>query len=255
MDWDTFREERRRAGRPFVVAHRGARLLEPENTLRAFLLALVQGADALETDLRFTADDQLILFHDPTLERTTEGAGVVRDHTLAQIKALRTRHPAGHLATDRVPTLAELIAATGGQTPLLLELKDPLFLQPGYAHILIDTLAQGGVLRRSALVSFRFEHVLAVKAVQPDIPIGHITLKNPWPRRGAQLLGPIWPLMFVNPFYTALAHRLGSIVAPLDPTPESRLRYYVRWGVDAVLADDPGGVRRQLNSVEKLLQN
>ncbi|HAJ37065.1 MAG TPA: hypothetical protein DCL15_15395 [Chloroflexi bacterium] len=153
MDWDTFREERRRAGRPFVVAHRGARLLEPENTLRAFLLALVQGADALETDLRFTADDQLILFHDPTLERTTEGAGVVRDHTLAQIKALRTRHPAGHLATDRVPTLAELIAATGGQTPLLLELKDPLFLQPGYAHILIDTLAQGGVLRRSALAA------------------------------------------------------------------------------------------------------
>jgi glycerophosphoryl diester phosphodiesterase len=81
MDWDTFREERRRAGRPFVVAHRGAQLAEPENTLRAFLLALVQGADALETDLRFTADDQLILFHDPTLERTTEGAGPVRDHS------------------------------------------------------------------------------------------------------------------------------------------------------------------------------
>jgi glycerophosphoryl diester phosphodiesterase len=255
MDWDTFRQERRRAGRPFVVAHRGARLAEPENTLRAFLLALVQGADALETDLRFTADDQLILFHDPTLERMTEGRGLVRDHTLAQVKELHTRHPAGHLTDDRVPTLAELIAATGGQAPLLLELKDPLFLQPKYAQILIETLAQGGVLRRSALVSFHFEYVLAVKAVQPDIPIGHITLMNPWPRRGAQLLGPIWPLMFINPFYTALAHRLGSIVAPLDPTPESRLRYYVRWGVDAVLADDPGGVRRQLNSVEKPLQN
>jgi glycerophosphoryl diester phosphodiesterase len=255
MDWDTFREDRRRAGRPFVVAHRGAQLAEPENTLRAFLLALVQGADALETDLRFTADDQLILFHDPTLERTTEGAGPVRDHALTQIKALRTRHPAGHLADDRVPTLAELIAATGGQTPLLLELKDPLFLQPKYARILIDTLAQGGVLRRSALVSFHFAHVLAVRAVQPDIPIGHITLKNPWPKPGAQLLGPIWPLMFVNPFYTALAHRMDSIVAPLDPTPASRLHHYVRWGVDAVLADDPGGVRAQLNNAQKPSQN
>lgn len=255
MDWDTFRDERRRAGRPFVVAHRGARLVEPENTLRAFLLALAQGADALETDLRFTADDQLILFHDPTLERMTAGAGLVRDHTLAQIKALRTRHPSGDLVADRVPTLAELIAATGGQTPLLLELKDPLFLQPQYAQILIDTLARGGVLRRSALVSFHFEHVLAVKAVQPDIPIGHITMKNPWPKPGAQLLGPIWPLMFVNPFYTALAHRLGSIVAPLDPTPEARLHHYVRWGVDAVLADDPGGVRQRLNASQKPSQN
>lgn len=255
MDWDNFREERRRVGRPFVVAHRGARRFEPENTLRAFFLALVQGADALETDLRFTADDQLILFHDPTLERMTEGAGLVRDHTLAQIKALRTRHPAGHLTQERVPTLAELILATGAQAPLLLELKDPLFLQPKYAQILIGALTQGGVLRRSALVSFRFEHVLAVKAVQPDIPIGHITLKNPWPRRGAQLLGPIWPLMFITPFYTAQAHRFGAIVAPLDPTPESRLHHYVRWGVDAVLADDPGGVRMLLKHAEKPLQN
>ncbi|MCB0137417.1 MAG: glycerophosphodiester phosphodiesterase, partial [Caldilineaceae bacterium] len=72
MDWDTFRTERQRAGRPFVVAHRGARLVEAENTLRAFLLALAQGADALEIDLRFTADDQLILFHDPTLQRMTD---------------------------------------------------------------------------------------------------------------------------------------------------------------------------------------
>lgn len=255
MDWDTFRSERQAAGRPFVVAHRGARLHEAENTVRAFLLALAQGADALETDLRFTADDRLILFHDPTLERMTEGAGLVRNHTLAQIQALRTRHPGGALVADRVPTLAELIEATGGQTPLLLELKDPLFLQSKYAQILIDTLAQGGVLRRSALVSFHFEHVAAVRAIHPDIPIGHITMRNPWPRPGAQLLGPIWPLMFVNPFYTAQAHRMGSIVAPLDPTPEPRLHHYVRWGVDAVLADDPGGVRARLNDPQNTSRN
>ncbi len=62
LDWDNFRDERRLVGRPFVVAHRGAPTVEPENTLRSFLLALVQGADALETDLRFTRDDELILF-------------------------------------------------------------------------------------------------------------------------------------------------------------------------------------------------
>ncbi len=249
MDWDTFRDERRRAGRPFVVAHRGARLAEAENTLRAFLLALAQGADALETDLRFTADDQLILFHDPTLERMTEGVGLVRDHTLAQIKALRTRHPSGNLVADRVPTLAELIAATGGQTPLLLELKDPLFLQPKYAQILIDTLARGNVLRRSALVSFEFAHVASVRRIQPDIPVGLITIKNLFPRPGTQLLGPIWPLIYLNPLYTWLAHRMGSIVAPLDPTPASRLRYYMARQVDAVLADEPGLVLQRMQEL------
>ncbi len=251
MDWDNFLEERHRVARPFVVAHRGARLAEAENTVRAFLLALAQGADALETDLRFTADDRLVLFHDPTLTRMTEGTGLVRDHDLAGIRNLRTRHPNGTLVEDRVPTLADLIEATGGQTPLLLELKDPLFLQEKYAHILLETLREGGVLRRSALVSFHFEYVAAVHAVCPDIPIGHITMNNPWPRRGAQLLGPIWPLMYLNPFYTALAHRMGSIVAPLDPTPEPRLHHYIGWNVDAVLADDPGGVRRRIEHLQR----
>ncbi len=67
LTWDNFREQRRIFGRPFVVAHRGAQTLQPENTLAAFILALVQGADALETDLRFTADDELVLFHDATV--------------------------------------------------------------------------------------------------------------------------------------------------------------------------------------------
>lgn len=240
MDWDNFRSERKLYGRPFVVAHRGARTLSPENTLAAFLLALAQGADALETDLRFTADDQLILFHDPTLERTTEGSGAVREHSLAAIQRLRARAPGGTLVHAPVPTLADLIAATGGQTPLLLELKDPLFLQEKYARKLVQVLEEGNVLRRSALISFHFEHVAAVRRACPEIPIGHITMSNPWPRPGAQLLGPLWPLIYANPAYVALAHRMGSIVAPLDPNPIPRLRYYMALQVDAVLADEPG---------------
>ena len=249
LTWDNFLDERRRVGRPFVVAHRGARTLEPENTLRAFLLALAQGADALETDLRFTRDDELILFHDPTLDRMTEGQGAVRDHTLAEIRGLRTRHPSGALVAEPVPTLAEVIAATGGQTPLLLELKDPLFLQEKYAEKLVNVLESGGVLRRSALISFHFAHVAAVKAVCTDIPVGHITLKNPWPKRGAQLLGPLWPLVYLNPTYVAVAHRMGSIVAPLDPNPLPRLPYYLRLNVDALLADEPGLVRQRLDDL------
>ena len=132
LTWDNFREQRRIFGRPFVVAHRGAQTLQPENTLAAFVLALVQGADALETDLRFTADDELVLFHDATVERMTEGSGGVRDHSLAELRRLRMRKPDGTLVNEPVPTLYDLIAATGGLTPLLLELKDPLFLHEKY---------------------------------------------------------------------------------------------------------------------------
>lgn len=231
-----------------IVAHRGARVAEAENTLAAFRLALQQGADALETDLRFSADDQIILFHDSTLERMTNGAGLVRDQTLAELKRLRLRHPSGSLVDDQIPTLAELIAETHAQTPLLLELKDPLFLERGHAELLVQLLRDAGMVQRVALVSFHFDYVEAVKALAPEIPIGFITMWQPWPKRGSQLMGPLWPLLYLNPLYVWWAHRQGSIVAPLDPNPEPRLRTYLRRKVDALLADDPASVAAALDA-------
>lgn len=241
--WERFRAERARLRRPVVVAHRGNRRFEPENTLAAFRRAVDEGADALETDLRFTSDDQLILFHDPTLDRTTDGVGPVRSHTLAQIKQLRTRKPDGVMGDERVPTLLELLAALQGATPLLLELKDPLFLDAHYANILVDTLKATAMLDKVALVSFHFDYVAAVKKIEPALPIGFITLWNPLPiKRDAQMFGPLWPWLYVNPWYVRWAHKRQALVAPLDPNPEPRVRYYLHRNVDAVLADNPAGV-------------
>lgn len=238
MDWRDFRE-RFAPGRPLVVAHRGVPVVCPENTLASFALALTQGADALETDLRFTADDQIVLHHDATLERTTNGSGAVRSHTLAQLKQLRTRTRDGELTDEPIPTLLDLIEMTGGRTPLLLELKDPLFLEAGHARVLADLLASTGMSGSVALMSFHFEYVQSVALADPTLQIGYISASNPLPRRHARLLGPWWPLLLVNPFYVAWGHRLGSIVAPLDPTPEARIWLYKLLNVDALLADNP----------------
>lgn len=242
LTWDTFREERKRRGTPFVVAHRGVPVAEPENTLASFALALAQGADALETDLRFTRDDQIVLFHDETLERTTDGQGAVRDHSLAELKRFRTKQPDGSFSDERVPSLIDLLAMTQGQTALLLELKDRRFAEQRYAAQLVETLSLYGVLKRSAIVSFDMDLVRAVNAVHPAIPTGFITLWNALPPRGIQLLGPLWPLLYLNPAYVAWAHAMDAIVAPLDPNPTPRLDYYLKLGVDALLADNPAEV-------------
>lgn len=251
MNWDEFVVECRRRQRPLVVAHRGASLVEPENTLRSFTLALVQGADALETDLRFTCDGQIVLFHDATLERTTDGQGRVADHALAELKRLRTRQPDGALSDERIPTLEELIAATGRQAPLLLELKDERFQEQAFAEILVRCLREGGMLERSAVVSFQPAHVEGVRRLAPDLPCGHITMKNPLPRPHMQLLGPVWPLLYLNPFYVAMAHRMGAIVAPLDTNPAPRMHTYLRLAVDAVLDDCPA---RAIQALDRMVQ-
>lgn len=245
MDWKQFRATYA-PDRPLVVAHRGMPVTQPENTIASFRTALQNGADALETDLRFTRDGQLVCFHDPTLERMTDGAGPLRGRTLAELRRLRTRCPDGTLSDERIPTLLELVALTEARVPLLLELKDPLFTEPAYARVLADTLAATGMTDSAALVSFHFEHVLGVRAVAPQIPIGFITINRAWPKAGAQLLGPYWPLLRANPLYVPMAHRQASIVAPLDPTPETRVRWYLRLGVDALLADNPATVRAAL---------
>lgn len=74
--------------RPRVFGHRGAAGLAPENTLPSFALGLELGADILELDVHGTRDGAIVVFHDPTLERTTNGEGQVREHTLAQLQAL-----------------------------------------------------------------------------------------------------------------------------------------------------------------------
>jgi len=215
----------------------------PENTLASFALALEKGADVLETDLRFTADGEIVLFHDETVERTTDGQGPVSAHTLAELKRLRTRQPIDNQPVDEpVPTLIELLSMTQAQVPLLLELKDLQFAKPHRAKQLIDTLAVYKMLDKSAIVSFQPALVAAVKQVYPWVPAGYITLKDPKPPSGVELMGPFWPLLLINPFYVRIAHRKGGIVAPLDPNPLPRLSLYLCMGVDALLADEPGVV-------------
>ena len=95
------------------------------------------------------------------------------------------------------------------------------------------------MLDKCAVVSFNNELAESVARACPHLPSGMITLKKLFPTGNTALLGPLWPLLYLNPFYVARAHRLGSMVAPLDTTPEKRMSYYLWLGVDAVLTDRP----------------
>src|SRR5437868_2438851 len=109
---------------PLIIAHRGASAYEPENTLRAFELAIQQGAQMIELDLHSTADGQVVVIHDPTLDHTTNLRGRVDQLTLEQIK----RADAGK--GERVPTLDEVLDLTAGKVRLYLEIKDPRAAAP-----------------------------------------------------------------------------------------------------------------------------
>lgn len=236
--------------KPYVMAHRGNLVACPENTLAAFQRAVDDGADLIETDVHITADGVVVCIHDATVDRTTDGVGAVRDMTLEEIKTLSASYGRPEFAGERVPTLREMFDLVPDDMVIALELKTDDFLQREGAQTLVDTIAGAGRQERTVLLSFQDERVRYVKKVAAeagfDIPTGFITMQRLIPMPGVELLGPVWPLLFVNPFYVLLAHRRGQPVAPLDPTPDGRLWYYKLLGCDAVLTNDPGATRRAL---------
>ena len=232
--------------KPYVMAHRGNRVACPENTLASFRRAIEDGADVLETDLWLSSDGAFVCIHDPTLDRTTDGSGPVEALSLAGLKALSASCGRPAFAAERIPTLAELAALLPADRGLALELKSDRFLDPEVGRRLGEELAALGVLGRSVVLSFSRARLDATRRGAPGLPSGWITLKESRPAPGVELLGPWWPLLLVNPLYVALAHRRGQAVAPLDPSPDGRLRLYRLLGCDAVLTDDPEATVRKL---------
>jgi glycerophosphoryl diester phosphodiesterase len=245
--------QRPRSAPPLIMAHRGSSDELPENTLAAFTRALEQSADILETDIRFTQDDQIILMHDPTLERTTNGTGQVASMTLEQIKTYRAQRSFDdkqQLGNKDIPTLDEFLEHTAPQhTPVALELKDDRFIQPQDAGRLIDLLRRHQALERTVLLSFHGARVRSCKKIAPQVPVGIITLKNPFPTYDTELMGPFFPLLFLNPLYFAWAKRRGKIGCPLDPDPEPRLRYYRFIGAPVLLTNHPAVTLKALAQI------
>jgi glycerophosphoryl diester phosphodiesterase len=225
--------------KPYVMAHRGNRIACPENTMASFRRALLDGADIIETDLHLSADGVIVCIHDATLDRTTDGHGLVAGKTLAELKTISACYDRPEFAGERIPALEELAALLPDDVALALELKSDAFLQPETCLKMVACLDKAGVRDRTVALSFSLERLMAVRDAAPDIPIGWITLTRAWPLQGVDLIGPLWPLLILNPIYVWLAHKQGQILCPLDPTPDRRLWLYRLLGCDAILTDNP----------------
>ena len=154
-----------------VIAHRGASGYAPENTAAAFAKAIAMGADAIETDVRLSADGELVLIHDATVTRTTDGRGPVADHTLAELRALDAgRWFSDAFAGERVPTLAELIEDVAPRIPVVLESKDRAATGPTIAAI-----RAAGIEDRVEVTSFLWPAVVEAKRLAARLPIGFLT--------------------------------------------------------------------------------
>ena len=225
--------------KPYVMAHRGNNVLCPENTMASFKQSFQDGADILETDLQLSKDNQFICIHDGSIDRTTDGTGLVSDYTAEELKNFSAFYGREEFKAERIPLLDELAAILPSDVALALELKSDRFLDDETCQKLIDLLTLTGIRDHTFVISFSKSRVQCLHRLAPDIPAGLITMSGYSPDPEMQIIGPFWPLVFLNPFYIRQVHKNKQIVCPLDPTPDKRLWIYEKMKVDAVLTDNP----------------
>ena len=149
---------------PLVSAHRGgAGAGLPENCLATFEATIRAGWSMLEIDLRPTKDGVIVLMHDATLDRTSNGSGPVQDRTLAEIRELRLKDRQGRLTEHRIPTLDEVIEWARGRTLLVLDRKEVPVLEA--AKIITRHRAEAHVL----LMAYSIKDIADCHALNRDI--------------------------------------------------------------------------------------
>ena len=232
-----------------VWAHRGASGYAPENTLPAFELALDQRADGVEFDVQLSQDGAVVVIHDETLERTTDGSGRVVDHTLADLQRLDARNGMPEYAPTPIPTMDEvlmLLAPT--RIRINIELKNSEEAYPGLEEKVIDAVREHGIAERVVLSSFSDASVRRLRDLAPDLETATLYTRpqlRPWRnaiRAGARGVHP--PAAFVpSRLWVRRAQSLGIAVRPwIVNSPQLLVRMF-RWRTDAVFTDTPDVAR------------
>lgn len=234
---------------PCIVAHRGAAAERPENTLAAFRRALEAGADGIECDVQLTRDGEVVVIHDERLERTTDGTGWVRDHTLRELQVLDAGGWFGRrYRGERIPTLHEVLAAAAGRARLInVELKNTRLRYPGLEARVLRLLHRFGVLGTTVVSSFNHASLRRIRDLEPRARIGMLprALRAPVARAlrlGAEALHPA--RTEVTARLVRGAHAAGLRVRVWTVNSAEELRRMRAWGVDAVFTDDPAAMVR-----------
>jgi glycerophosphoryl diester phosphodiesterase len=235
-------------GEALVIAHRGGPAYAPENTLKAFRHAIERGANALEFDVQMTNDGALVVIHDETVDRTTDGSGTVGDMTLDEIRAL----DAGD--GEVVPTYNEVIElGKAGGVMLLPEAKSPA-LYPGMAGQMLEELRAAEYLKGSIVQSFDADTLEAVRAQDTDVQV--CALYGLWgfdvgaPAGDAQYVCPMAEMALLYPAMIRQAHQEGRQVyvwflAAESPVAVDVLRFF---GADGFMVDDPAAAIEALEN-------
>ena len=214
-----------------IMGHRGAAALEPENTLLSITRAMEIGVDAVEIDVRLSKDKEIVVIHDSTVDRTTNGTGPVSSYALKEMKKL----DAGKGET--IPTLDEVIDLIGNKVRLIIELKEE-----GTERKVVELIKRNNLDDNVYVISFWHSLVKTVKEMDSRIKTGVLLVGCPVDaciatRASANAL--VMKYTFVNSKFVEIAHEEGLKVFIWNIDDRQLLKAYADMRVDGIGSNDP----------------
>ena len=234
-------------GRPWIFAHRGASKAAPENTLPAFEAAIRLGADGIELDVQYSSDGALVIFHNDTLEKTSNGADRVTAHTLSELRALDAGSWFGpSFAGTRIPTLDEALDLAKGKLLVNVELKVLGTLRSGMGPDAVKAIRAHGMADQVVISSFNPFALRQAKGAGPEIECA-LLLAHDLPgwmrwgvtRRYSRADGLHPDSAMVDEAYMARARKASLPVRVWTVDAEDEMRRLIALGVDAIITNVP----------------
>ncbi len=237
------------------LAHRGARMQAPENTLPAFRLAAELGADGIELDVQLSKDGALVIMHDFNVDKTTNGHGPVASMTLTELKALDAgSHFSAEFAGTPIPTLQEVFSALGPVLLINVELKSMVLKDNGLEAEVIRVIEDFGLQDRVLLSSFNPFSLMRAYRINPKIKRGLLWATDlPFYLRWLwfkslthrDMFHPQWDA--TTPQMVQKEHALGHLVNVWTCNEPEGMRKMLALGVDAIMTDYPDRLRQVLD--------
>ena len=242
------------SNRPLIIAHRGASAHAPENTLPAFHLALEQSADGIELDVMLSKDQKLIVIHDATLERTTNGTGKVPNFTADELRKLDAGVWFGQaFQNTQLPLLDEVYEQLGGKFLINVELKNYHSPRDPLPEIALALTKKYRLLDSVIFSSFNARNLTRLKKLEPQAKTGLLCLPG---IMGALYRGPFGRLFHydaLHPYHkdakdslVKRAHKHGKEVNVWTVDEKDDILQMQAVGVDAIITDDPLFTRQVL---------
>lgn len=232
---------------PFIFAHRGASAHAPENTLAAFELAIAQNADGIELDVKLSADGQVVVIHDPTVDRTTGAHGRVKDLSLAELRSLNAgSFFAPNFAGEKIPTLEEVFETVGKRIFINVELTNYNSPRDQLVETVCMLVKKFNLQKQVMFSSFFASNLSKAASYLPEVPRGLLALNGfagAWARSFGYFFGKYQALHpylnDVTPEQVQRVHRLRGRVHVWTVNKAEDMRRLFHWGVDAIFTDDP----------------